>query len=320
VQLGNPDRPVGGLAVPRPDGIDLRPLGRDDFADALALARELYALNTDSDAEPLRPEYEALVGDVDATPFLALADGTHAGLIVHRFRRRLNHATFEGWVSDLFVRERFRGRGIGRMLLDAAIAEWRLRGGHQVELEVSYDRTVARRLYEAAGFVDRGKYFEIGPIRTRDIPHSAGVEIRPIADTDADFDATTHLLAELGRPAPSDEKLPALRRTFVQHVSRPDTGSMLAFLDGTAVGFVSLEFRQPFFTLQPQAWIPDLIVTESARGRQIGAVLLDAAFAEAQRRQAYSAALESGHHRAVAHRLYAAAGMADVGSFFTLKR
>jgi GNAT superfamily N-acetyltransferase len=320
VQLGNPDRPVGGLAVPRPDGVDLRPLGRDDFTDALALVRELYALDTDPDHEPFRPVYDALVGDVDTTPFLALAEGMPAGLIVHRFRRRLNHATFEGWVSDLFVRERFRGRGIGRMLLDAAIAEWRLRGGHQVELEVSYDRTVARRLYEGAGFVDRGRYFEIGPIRTREIRHGAGVEIRPIGDTDADFDATTRLLAELGRPAPSDEKLPALRRTYVQHVSRPDTGSMLAFLDGVPIGFVSLEFRQPFFTLRPQAWIPDLIVTESARGRDIGAALLAAAFGEALRREAYSVALESGHQRAVAHRLYAAAGMADVGSFFTLTR
>jgi len=320
VQLGNPDRPVGGLAVPRPDGVDLRPLGRDDFTDALALARELYALDTDGDVEPFRAAYDALVGDVDATPFLAIAEGAPAGLIVHRFRRRLNHATFEGWVSDLFVRERFRGRGIGRMLLGAAIAEWRLRGGHQVELEVSYDRTVARRLYEATGFVDQGKYFEIGPVRTREVAPGPGVEIRPIVDTDADFDATTRLLAELGRPAPSEEKLPALRRTYAQHIARPETGSMLALLDGSPVGFVSLEFRQPFFTLRPQAWVPDLIVTEAARGRDIGAALLDAAFVEAQRREAYSVALESGHHRAVAHRLYTAAGMADVGSFFTLAR
>ena len=320
MQLGNPDRPVGGLAVPRPDGVDLRPLGRDDFTDALALARELYALDTDADIEPFRAAYDSLVGDVDATPFLALAEGNPAGLIVHRFRRRLNHATFEGWVSDLFVRERFRGRGIGRMLLDAAIAEWRLRGGHQVELEVSYDRTAARRLYEAAGFVDQGKYFEIGPVRTRDIAPDAGVEIRTIVDTDEDFDAATRLLAELGRPAPSEEKLPALRRTYAQHVARADTGSMLALLDRSPVGFVSLEFRQPFFTIHPQAWVPDLIVTDAARGRDIGAALLDAALAEAQRREAYSVALESGHHRAVAHRLYAAAGMADVGSFFTLSR
>jgi GNAT superfamily N-acetyltransferase len=320
VTLGNPDRPVGGLAVLRPEGVDLRPLGRDDFTDALALARELYALDTDADPELHRAAYDALVGDVDATPFVALADGTPAGFIVHRLRRRLNHATFEGWVSDVFVRERFRGRGIGRMLLAAAIAEWRLRGGHTLELEVGYERTAARGLYEAAGFVDQGKYFEIGPIRTRDVALAAGLEIRPIDGTDADFEATTRLLAELGRPTPSDEKLPALRRTYDQHVGRADTGSRLAALDGTPVGFVSLEFRQPFFTLKPQAWIPDLIVTEAARGRDIGAALLDAAFAEAIRQGAYSVALESGHHRAVAHRLYATAGMADVGSFYTLSR
>jgi ribosomal protein S18 acetylase RimI-like enzyme len=319
VSLGNPDRPVGGLAVPRPTGVELRPVGRDDFADALALVRELYAL-PDADPEPPRATFEALVNDPDATPFLAVADGEVAGYIGHRFRRRLNHATFEGWVSDLFVRERFRGRGIGRALLAAAIAEWRLRGGHQVMLEVGYDRTAARSLYEAAGFVDRGKYFEIAPVATRSVTPGDGVEIRPIVDDDADFEATTNLLAELGRPAPTDETLPALRRTYVEHVGRASTGSLLGLLDGAPIGFVSLEFRQPFFTSSPQAWIPDLVVTEAARGRRVGAALLDAAFAEAMRRGAYGVALESGHHRTVAHRLYSEAGMADVGSFYTLSR
>ena len=317
--LGNPDRPVGGLAVPRPAGVEFRPLGREDFADALALARELYTL-PETDPEAHRAGYEALVNDPDAAPFLAIADDEPAGLIGFRFRRRLNHATFEGWVSDLFVRDRFRGRGIGRGLLAAAIAEWRLRGGHQVMLEVAHERAAARRLYEAAGFVDQGKYFEIAPVATRSIELAPGVEVRRIVDDDADFEATTRLLAELGRPAPSEERLPALRRTYAQHVASPDSGSLLASLDGRPVGFISLEFRHPYFTTAPQAWIPDLVVTESARGRDIGSGLLDAAFADAIRREAYAAALESGHHRQVAHRLYAAAGMADVGSFYTLAR
>jgi len=317
--LGNPDRPVGGIAVTPPDGVELRPLGRDDFAEVLKLARELYAL-PDGDIEAHRPAYEALVNDPDATPFLAIAGDEPAGFIGFRFRRRLNHATFEGWVSDLFVRERFRGRGIGRALLAAAIAEWRLRGGHQVMLEVGYDRTAARALYEAAGFVNQGKYFEIGPVVTRSIPAADGVEIREIVDDEADFGAVTNLLAELTRPAPTDETLPALRRTYVEHVGRANTGSLLALAEGSAVGFVSLEFRQPFFTTRPMAWVPDLIVTKAARGRHIGAALLDAAFAEAVRRGAYAVALESGHHRTEAHRLYTVAGMADVGSFYTLLR
>ena len=319
MSLGNPDRAVGGLAVPRPTGVELRPVGRDDFADALALVRELYAL-PDADPEPHRAAFEALVNDPDATPFLAVADGAVAGYVGHRLRRRLNHATFEGWVSDLVVRERFRGRGIGRALLAAAIAEWRLRGGHQVMLEVGYERAAARGLYEAAGFVNKGRYFEIAPVVTRAVMPTGGVEIRPIVDDEDDFEAVTNLLAELTRPAPTDETLPALRRTYVEHVGRAGTGSLLALADGAPVGFVSLEFRQPFFTRQPQAWIPDLIVTEAARGRHVGAALLDLAFAEAARRGAYAVALESGQHRTVAHRLYTDAGMADVGSFYTLAR
>jgi ribosomal protein S18 acetylase RimI-like enzyme len=295
-------------------------LARDDFGEALTMARELYSLDTAADEDPHRRTYEALLNDVDATPFLAIADNEPAGFIGFRFRRRLNHATFEGWVSDLVVRERFRGRGIGRALLGAAIAEWRLRGGHQVMLEVGSERTAARALYDAAGFVNQGKYFDIAPIRTREIRPGQDVEIRPIVDDDADFEATTRLLAELGRPAPSEERLPALRRTYTQHVASPETGSLLAILEGLPVGFISLEFRHPFFMTSPQAWIPDLVVTEAARGRDIGAALLDAAFVEATRRGAYAATLESGHQRQVAHRLYAAAGMSDVGSFFTLAR
>ncbi|MDQ3345568.1 MAG: GNAT family N-acetyltransferase [Chloroflexota bacterium] len=319
MSLDNPDHAVGGLAVPRPAGVELRPLGRDDFGDALALARELYGLG-DTDPQPYRARYESLVNDADATPFLAIADDELAGFIGFRFRRRLNHATFEGWVSDLFVRERYRGRDIGRMLLGAVLAEWRLRGGHQVMLEVGTDRTVARALYEATGFVNRGKLFEIAPVRTRDITLGQGVQIRPIVNDDADFDAVTRLLAELGRPTPSEERLPALRRTYSQHVISADGGSQLALLDGRPVGFISLEFRHPFFTTAPQAWIPDLVVTESARGRDIGAALLDAAFKESIRRGAYAAVLESGDQRLVAHKLYAAAGMSDVGSFHTLAR
>lgn len=319
MSLGNPDRPVGGLSVRPPEGVEIRPVARDDFADALALARELYGL-PDTEPDPHRPAFEALVNDVDAAPFLALADGRPAGLVVFRFRRRLNHATFEGWISDLVVRQPFRGRGIGRALVAAVIEEWRLRGSHRIQLEVAADRTAARGLYERAGFVEQGKYFEIAPVAHRDVPAPRGVEVRPIRDEDDDFAAVTALLAELGRPAPTDEKLAALRRTYAQHAGREDTGSMLALLDGRPAGFVSIEFRQPFFTRAPQAWIPDLIVTETARGRDIGAALLEAAFVAAERRGAYAAALESGHQRAIAHRLYAAAGMTDVGVFAWLDR
>ncbi|HJP72491.1 MAG TPA: GNAT family N-acetyltransferase, partial [Candidatus Limnocylindria bacterium] len=60
----------------------------------------------------------------------------------------------------------------------------------------------------------------------------------------------------------------------------------------------------------------ELVVADRAREHGIGAALLDAALAEAASRGAYAAVLESGPQRASAHRLYAAAGFADVGSFY----
>lgn len=316
VSLGNPERPVGGLSVRTPPGVELRPLGRDDFPVALELVRELYELpQTNADVEQHRARYEALIANPDASPFLALLDERPAGLAVFRFRRRLNFATFQGWVSDLYVRPAFRGRGIGRVLMQAVIEEWRLRQGHALTLETGYSNVAARGLYESLGFRNAGKYFQQRPLAVRGVVAAAGADVRPAVEDD--FESVTRLLAELGRPAPAEDKLPALRRTYLDHMRRTDTDSQVVLLDGTIVGFCSLEFREPFFTTAPQAWIPDFIVTDASRGRGLGAQLLDATLAAAAHRGAYAAVLESGLHRTVAHQLYTKAGFADVGSFYT---
>ncbi|MDQ2799940.1 MAG: GNAT family N-acetyltransferase, partial [Armatimonadota bacterium] len=105
----------------------------------------------------------------------------------------------------------------------------------------------------------------------------ASVSIRPIGADD--FEAVSALLAELGRPTLSDETRADAQRFYERHLARPDTASLLAELDGAAVGFMSLEFRERLNRTTPQAWIPDLIVTPSARGRGVGRALLERGFA-----------------------------------------
>jgi GNAT superfamily N-acetyltransferase len=319
MNLGNPDRPVGGLSVPRPDGVEIRPVARDDFVDALGLVRRLYGL-PDADAEPHRGAFDALVNDVDASPFLAIADGTPAGIVVFRFRRRLNHATFEGWISDLFVDEPVRGRGIGRALVAASIAEWRLRGSHRLVLEVAETRTAVRSLYGAMGFRPVGRQLELGPIRMPSAAESQDVEVRPVEATDADFEAVTRLLAEVVRPTPTEERMPALRRTFDAHVRRPETASLVAGRDGTIQGFLGLELRQPFFTTAPQAWISDLVVAEPVRGREVERALITGALTEGHRRGVYGIAAEPADAGADGIRLLAEAGFSNVGSVLALDR
>ncbi len=317
--LGNPDRPVGGLSVRLPPGVELRPLGRDDFEVALALVRELYAL-PDTDPAPHRPAYEALIGSVDAAPFLAVADGEAAGMVIFRFRRRLNHATFEGWVSDLVVRPPFRGRGIGRALMQACIAEWRLREGHRLMLETGHDNAAARGLYAALGFAEAGVHFQLRPLTVGLRSRAAGVELRrPSADA---FEAVTRLLAEVGRPAPAPERLDAVRRIYLGFLRDPDTtGSRVAVLDGQLAGVATVVLRRPFFSLRPLAWIADLAIPERLASRGPAAsALLAAAMEEAECAGAYAAVAESVAQRSEAHRLYGAAGFRDVGSYFVLDR
>ena len=65
----------------------------------------------------------------------------------------------------------------------------------------------------------------------------------------------------------------AVLRTFDDHLRRVEAGEarlMVAEQDGVAVGVCSLEWRAPFWTAETHAWLPDLVVTESARGRGIG--------------------------------------------------
>lgn len=133
-----------------------------------------------------------------------------------------------------------------------------------------------------------------------------------------DFDAVAALLAELGRPAPAPETREDARQVYLRHLASADTDSLVAEVEGAVVGFLSLEYRERLNRTRPQAWIPDLIVTEARRGTGAGRALLLRAFERAREFGCYEVTLESGFQRTVAHQLYESAGMERLGYFITL--
>jgi GNAT superfamily N-acetyltransferase len=322
MSLGNPERPVGGLAIRAPDGVELRPLGRDDLAAAVALAQEGHGMGSTVDWDALRPRFEALLSSADVTPFVAEAGGAPAGIGILHFRRRLNFTTFEGWISELFVRPAVRGQGIGRALLDALVAEWRLRGAHRLQIQVP-DQAPAEVLLSRVGFEAWMRDFEQRPVPSPvrvELP--PGVTLRP-AD-DGDGEAVTSLLSEFGPPrTPPPERMDAVLRTFDDHLRRVERGEarlIVAEQDGVAVGVCSLEWRAPFWTAETHAWLPDLVVTQSARGRGIGTALLADAMGAAARRGAAQLSLESGRTRTAAHHMYRSRGFSETGQTYRLLR
>jgi GNAT superfamily N-acetyltransferase len=131
-----------------------------------------------------------------------------------------------------------------------------------------------------------------------------------------DFDAATALLEELGRAVVTAETRPACRTLFEEQVADGDSAHLVAEEGGRVIGFCSLHFRERLNYVRPEAWIPDLIVTASARRRGAARLLLEEAERRARVRGSGQLTLESGYERAEAHLLYAALGMEDAGKQF----
>ncbi len=142
------------------------------------------------------------------------------------------------------------------------------------------------------------------------------MQVRPT--TADDFRAVCGLLAELGRPTVGDGTSDACRAAFMADLGDPAADHLLALDDrGTPIGFVSLHYRRRLNQPTLEAWVPDLIVNERARGTGAGRALLTEAERRARERGCHRLALESGYSRTRAHGVYVAAGMTDGGKYFT---
>ena len=103
-------------------------------------------------------------------------------------------------------------------------------------------------------------------------------------------------------PQLSSSSPPPTALALADIVSSPDSVLYLARLDGRIVGSLTLAFYRIPTGLK--AWIEDVVVDESARGRGVGEALSNAAIDEARRRGAKNVSLTSRSSRDTANRLY----------------
>lgn len=71
----------------------------------------------------------------------------------------------EGHILNIAVRSDFRGRGLGKFLIQRVIRDCRVRAAAYISLEVRPSNEVAIALYRKLGFVEAGirkKYYENG--------------------------------------------------------------------------------------------------------------------------------------------------------------
>lgn len=91
-----------------------------------------------------------LIGDPD-TEYLLIGD-PEAGFAQIRYRLSVWQSGEDAWLEDVFVRKDARGDGLGRTLVEAAIARAKSRGCGRIQLETNRNNEAAVGLYESVGF------------------------------------------------------------------------------------------------------------------------------------------------------------------------
>jgi len=149
-------RPLTGAERPPvvPDGVTVRPLAHEDeaelrtFHDVLDLA---FRDTPDYQASDFAT-FQARLGSLPTIDwdewFVAEVDGAIAAVL----QSTPDGGSGEGWVKNVGVASGFRGRGLGRLLLETAFATYAAKGRHAAGLGVDLTNpTGAYRLYESVG-------------------------------------------------------------------------------------------------------------------------------------------------------------------------
>jgi ribosomal protein S18 acetylase RimI-like enzyme len=137
---------------------DAEPIRRADGDDAGVIARLLHDFNREYGEPTPKPDALAarirLLLDGGDTAVL-LAGEPPCAVAVLRFRLAIWSPGRECYLAELYVTPARRGRGIGRAVMERAMALAREEGADTMDLGTGEDDTVARALYESLGFDNR---------------------------------------------------------------------------------------------------------------------------------------------------------------------
>ena len=138
------------------------PVSVEELAAARTILRE-YAdqLGVDLCFQSFDEELANLPGEYDAPRgalLLALVDGAVAGCVA---LRPLDDVDYPNAceMKRLYVRQAFRGSGLGRQLAEAIMDEARANGYDRVLLDTLSDMEAARALYDELGFSEIPPYY-----------------------------------------------------------------------------------------------------------------------------------------------------------------
>src|SRR5262245_4865017 len=144
-------------ALPKPPS--LRRASPEDAPALLDLMRAYYSEDAyPFDASASRAALRALLEDERlGEVWLAAENRAPIGYVVICLGWSLEYRGRDAFVDEVFVERSVRGRGLGRRLVDLAIARCRALGVRALHLEVERTKQRTHSLYRSLGFEDNDR-------------------------------------------------------------------------------------------------------------------------------------------------------------------
>ncbi|MDH3387203.1 MAG: GNAT family N-acetyltransferase [Gammaproteobacteria bacterium] len=139
---------------------ELRQASTQDLPQLLPLVRAYHEFEHIDSSETLR---ESALRRLLADPgcggiWMIHADNLLAGYIALCRGFSIEFNGFDAFIDEFYLNPEFRGKGVGKAVLEAIKQEARKLEINAIHLEVARDNDRARVLYRAAGFEARDKY------------------------------------------------------------------------------------------------------------------------------------------------------------------
>lgn len=139
--------------------IKIRDANEDDITSVVTLVRELAEHS--NEYSPINEDYvKYYLQQPNCFVLLAAAEGQIIGLLSYLVKPDLYHGSDTCYITELIVTDQFRGRGVGKALMEDLFERMISIGCVEVSVSTMPDNQDAIRFYKKLGLVDEAVLLE----------------------------------------------------------------------------------------------------------------------------------------------------------------
>lgn len=138
-----------------PIGLQIRPMVEDDYRDAFRLCRQLFGTNLFRFENDFSRIFKGFFGKADREAFVATVNDNVIGIVTLYYLDVFHHNGLVASIQELIVTEEFRGRGVGKALVEFVKQQIREKSCNGLEVATDLWQSGARTFYERCGFQGR---------------------------------------------------------------------------------------------------------------------------------------------------------------------